>query len=180
MTGTTITTVATSITTEIERLQAQIDRLIEARNALGTEQATVLATVTEITEAPKVKATRKSTKRAPKGNGNGNRREQIIHLLTTTEMSPREIGDALGIAPTYVYHVKRDLGNTKSAPKATKKATTKKAKATKVTGANRREQIIHLLTTTDLNAKQIGDKLGIAPTYVYHVKRDWTMDQLAA
>lgn len=177
MTGTTISTVATSINTEIERLQAQIDRLIEARNALGTEQATVLATVTEITEAPKVKATRKSTKRAPKGNGNGNRREQIIHLLTTTEMSPREIGDALGIAPTYVYHVKRDLGNTKSAPKATKKATTKGTrKSAKVTGANRREQIIHLLTTTDLNAKQIGDKLGIAPTYVYHVKRD----QLAA
>jgi hypothetical protein len=49
--------------------------------------------------------------RAAKVAKNGtkpNRREQIVSLLDKG-LSPREIGNELGIAPNYVYHVKRDM-----------------------------------------------------------------------
>jgi hypothetical protein len=59
--------------------------------------------------APK-STTRKATIKVatPKGNGKVTRRDQIIALLNKGQ-SPRQIGDKLGIAPNYVYHVKRDL-----------------------------------------------------------------------
>lgn len=51
----------------------------------------------------------RAAKAAKQGNGDKpNRREQIIALLQEG-LSPKEIGTELGIAPNYVYHVKRSL-----------------------------------------------------------------------
>lgn len=55
------------------------------------------------------KSSRATGKRAStNGNHKGTRRDQIVALLKQ-DMSPRDIGEKLGIAPNYVYHVKRAM-----------------------------------------------------------------------
>lgn len=61
--------------------------------------------------APKATPAKATTKRTAAKSSNGdkpNRREQIAKLLKQGK-APREVADALGIAPNYVYHVKRSL-----------------------------------------------------------------------
>jgi len=76
----------------------------------AVKQATRKSTTRGKSSGKQTLADRTTTIRvnSPKGNGKVTRRDQIIALLNKGQ-SPRQIGDKLGIAPNYVYHVKRSM-----------------------------------------------------------------------
>lgn len=98
------------------------EKLVESVVKQAREQATRTQTHPNGGTARKARnaraesrATKRGAKTTSKRNGkattNGHkpqRRDQIIALLDEG-MTPREIGNELGIAPNYVYHVKRNL-----------------------------------------------------------------------
>lgn len=114
----------TTIRASITAIDGEIERLTNARNALanlitddgveatperkrsGRRAAAESTGTKSSSRSTKQSTSRKS--RSKNGNGGESRRDQIIALLDQG-MSAREIGDELGIAPNYVYHVKRSM-----------------------------------------------------------------------
>lgn len=82
----------------------------KGRRKMTSQEAGEAFVKSAVKQATRKSATRqgKITVASPKGNGKVTRRDQIIALLNKGQ-SPRQIGDKLGIAPNYVYHVKRSM-----------------------------------------------------------------------
>lgn len=123
-----------NLDSKIAELKDEAEKLSEARDALvGKSSKREPEVISEPEDeeaqpAPKRRTKPGAKKRGrPKGstnrkhqrpnaakNGNGNRaargtrKAEIISLLDEG-LSPREIGDELGITPNYVYNVKREL-----------------------------------------------------------------------
>ncbi|HEX4500649.1 MAG TPA: winged helix-turn-helix domain-containing protein [Scandinavium sp.] len=104
------------ITTAISKLDAEIERLTEAREdlvALVQEHEIVDApksrrSTRKSTKAPKATTRKASTKKATKQTSSEPTRREIIMDLLDEGVSVADIADELDIKPNYVYHVKRD------------------------------------------------------------------------
>jgi DNA-binding CsgD family transcriptional regulator len=185
MSAITIIAAIDAINVEIKSHQDEIDRLVNARDTLGT-----------LVSTEEAKPVRKSQKIRPvkveegpviatgkivddeEGTLANDLADSIIEGASgparrRRKMTSSEAGEAF--VKSAVKQATRK--STKSGNGQTRKQTlanlekARAAKSAKSNGkATRRGQIIALLNKGQ-SPRQIGDKLGIAPNYVYHVKR---------
>jgi DNA-binding CsgD family transcriptional regulator len=190
MSAITIIAAIDAINVEIKSHQDEIDRLVNARDTLGTlvstdeakpirkgqrirpvkvEEGPVIATGKIVDDEEGTLANDLADsiiEGASKSTGDGPARRR-------RKMTSSEAGEAF--VKSAVKQATRK--STKSGNGQTRKQTlanlekARAAKSAKSNGkATRRDQIIALLNKGQ-SPRQIGDKLGIAPNYVYHVKR---------
>lgn len=115
-TNTIIRSSIASLDGEIQRLTVAREKLVAIlgdedqpttrKRTTGRRTAAVANTTSKKSRSPRSTASKRTAKRS---NGEGESRKDQIVALLDEGLSPREIGDELGIAPNYVYHVKRSL-----------------------------------------------------------------------
>lgn len=175
MSAVTIIAAIDAINEQIKSHQDEIDRLVTARDTLGT--------LVSIEEAKPIRRAKlnSDTVKAPKVEqgpviATG---KIVIDEDTPTEsprrsrrrkMTPSEAGEAF-VKSTVAQSTRKSTGKSSDKRNLANLEKARAAKAAKSNGkATRRDQIIELLTKGK-SPREIGDKLGIAPNYVYHVKR---------
>lgn len=118
----TYTDIVEAINSKIEWHRAEITKLSTMVEQLGGEPSELVslllsqAAAVEAAQTEKKPAAKRTAKKSsavkPSSNGTvrgGERKEQITELLTTTDMSVREIAEELGTHPNYVRTVKKSI-----------------------------------------------------------------------
>jgi DNA-binding NarL/FixJ family response regulator len=177
MSATTIIAAIDAINVQIKVHQDEIDRLVTARDTLGTlvsiEEAKPVRKSQKVTEVPVVEEDTLANDLAESIIDNAKSSTGDGPARRRRKMTSSEAGEAF-VKSAVKQATRKSTGRGNGQSRKQTLANLEKARATKAAKSNgkatRRDQIIALLNKGK-SPQQIGATLGIAPNYVYHVKR---------